>query len=707
MHFETKKIRNVALLGHSGSGKTTFAEAMLFEANELTRRGMVEEGSTTSDYSDLEKERGSSIFSSSMHAYWKDSKINMIDTPGFDDFIGEVISSLKVADTAVVMLNAKNGVEVGTQLIWDYIEEFETPSLFVINQIDHEKADYERTLEQAQQLFGSKVIPIQYPFQTDDGHLAIIDALRMVMYVFPDEGGKPEKRPIPDSEQDRTQEMHNVLIEAAAENDETLMEHYFDAGTLTEEELATGLRIAIAHQEIFPVFCSSALRNMGSGRVMGFVNDVCPSPADRPSATLADDSKLVCSSDDDCTVFIYKTIAEPRIGTVSYFKVYSGIVKPGMELVNNFNRTQERISQLFISNGRHRESVEELRAGDLGVTVKLKNSHSNNTLTPKGVKRQIQEMQFPEPRMRVAVKPQGKAEMEKLMKVLHSIEEEDPTFIIEQSSTLKQTLLHAQGQLHLDIIKNRVSHDVGLDLAYMRPKISYRETITKEVNVSYRHKKQSGGSGQFGEIHMRMGPYYEDMPDPTDLTIRNKEFIELPWGGTLAFYWCIVGGSIDSKYTNAIKKGIMQQMEQSPLTHSQCRDIRVCVYDGKMHSVDSNDMAFTIASSQAFKKGFMDAKPQIMEPIYELEVLCTEDVMGDVMGDLQTRRAMITGMTTKGHYQCVQAKVPLAEMHDYSPSLRSITQGRAKFHKHFAEYQPVSHDVQQKLIQENEELVNA
>jgi elongation factor G len=703
MSFETKNIRNVALLGHSGSGKTVFAETMLFEAHELNRRGTIEDGSTVSDYSALEKERGGSIFSAMMHVSWKDSKINIIDTPGFDDFIGEVVSTLKVADTALILLNAKNGVEVGTELIWEYVEEFDTPSIFVINQVDHEKANFENTLEQTKATFGHKVIPVQYPLQVGEDFNAIVDALRMTMYVFPPEGGRPEKQPIPESEMQKAQEMHNMLVEAAAENDETLMEKFFDAGSLTEEELAEGLRIAIAHQEIYPVFCCSATRNMGSGRVMGFINDVCPSPADRPPARLDDGETLPCSSDDDACLFIFKTISEPRIGNVSYFKIFSGVIKAGDELENANTRTSERFSQIFIPNGKDRTQVEELRAGDIGVTVKLKNTHTNNTLNPKGIDRKIERMHFPQPRVRVAVQPPGKADMEKLIKALHIIEEEDPTLIVEQSKTLKQTLLHGQGQLHLDLIRHRVENMNGITMDFIKPKISYRETITKASNQQYRHKKQSGGSGQFAEVHMRVEPYYDDMLDPSDLSVRNKEIEELPWGGKLAFYWCIVGGSIDAKYSNAIKKGILSKMEEGPLTGSPSQNIRVCVYDGKMHSVDSNDMAFMIAATQAFKTAFMQAGPQIMEPIYEVEILCAEDVMGDIMGDLQTRRATIMGMDAKGHYQKIIAKVPLAELYQYSSTLRSLSQGRAKFTKKFSEYSSVPHDVQKQLIAAHQE----
>lgn len=700
MTFDTKNIRNITLLGHSGSGKTSFAECMLFEAKEVKRIGTVDGKSTTSDHTNIEQEKGNSIFSTLMHAKWRNNKINILDTPGSDDFVGEVISSLKVADTGLMLLNAANGVEVGTELLWEYVQTFKTPLMFVVNQCDHEKSDFDSTLEQAKSRFGNKVLAVQYPYNQGNGFNAIIDALRMVMYEFPADGGKPEKKEIPDTELKRAHEMHNDLVEAAAENDETLMEKFFDAGSLNEEELASGLTIALANQQIFPVFCCSAERNMGSGRIMGFLNDIAPSPADRPAAELEGGGELVCDSSADSTMFIFKTLTEPQVGTISYFKVYSGSFGNGDELVNADNRSTERVSQVFVANGKTRMNVDRLLAGDIGATVKLKASKTNSTLNAKGVDRKIKQIQFPSSRIRTAIMPPGKADMEKLMKALYQISEEDPTLVLEQSPTLRQTLIHGQGQLHLDIIKYRVEKVNGISMEFIRPRIPYRETIRKPVDEYYRHKKQSGGSGQFGEVHMRIEPYYEGMPDPSDFNVRKKEIEELPWGGTLAFYWCIVGGSIDGKYSNAIKKGIMQQMEEGPLSGSNCQDIRVCVYDGKMHAVDSNDMAFMLAASQAFKTGFVKANPQLLEPIYDLEILCSDTVMGDVMGDLQTRRAIIQGMEADGIYQKIKAKVPLAEMYQYSTSLRSLTQGRAKFTRDFGEYMAVTPEIQANLIKE-------
>lgn len=703
MAKQSKNIRNVALMGHSGSGKTSLIEAMLFESGAIKRIGNVESQNTISDYTNIEQERGNSLFSTLMHVNWKDSKINIIDTPGSDDFVGEIASSLKVADTALMVINSAHGVEVGTEIIWEYVRENKTPTVFVVNQVDHDKSDYDRALEQAQSRFGNKVLPVQYPLNQGTGFTTIVDALRMTMYQFGPDGGKPEKVEIPEAEMGKAQTMHNALVEAAAENDEALMEKFFDEGSLTEEELAEGLTIALANQEVYPLFCCSATTNKGSGRIMGFINDICPSPADRPAAELADGGTLPADPDGSTSLFIYKTMSEPQVGKVSYFKVYGGTVHSGSELVNTANRTSERINQIFVSNGKVREQVDALVAGDIGVTVKLKDAHTNNTLNEKGVDIQIKPIAFPNPRIRAAITSENKNEMEKLFKALHNLSEEDPTLILEQSATLKQTILHGQGQLHLDLAKYRVEKVNKVHFDYIRPRIPYRETITKKAEGSYRHKKQSGGSGQFGEVHMRIEPYHEGMADPEGLTVRNKEVEELPWGGKLAFYWCIVGGSIDAKYSNAIKKGVMQKMEEGPLTGSNCQDIRVCVFDGKMHPVDSNDMAFMLASANVFKTNFKEARPQILEPIYDVEVMCGDDVMGDVMSDLQTRRAIIQGMEADGHYQIIKAKVPLAEMYKYSSSLRSLTQGRAKFKRELADYSAVTPDIQQKLISAHHE----
>lgn len=707
MSANTKNLRNVVLLGHSDSGKTTLIETMMYEGGAIKRRGSVNLRNMVSDYTDLEHEKGKTIFSHQMFVNWRNNRINMIDTPGFDDFIGEVVSSLKVADTAIIVLNAANGVEVGTELVWEYVEKYRTPAIFVINQMDHPKADFEKTLEQARERFGPKLLPLQFPYNSGANFNSIIDALRMVMYVFPADGGKPEKKPIPESELERANAMHNALVEIAAENEDGLMEKYFEEGNLSEEELGQGITLALAKQQFFPVFITSGLKDMGSGRLMGFIDDIAPSPAERPARKLENGDEISYDPDDKTTIFIYKTTSEPQVGMVSYFKVLSGKLKPGDELVNAENGEIERISQVFLAEGKDRITVDELVAGDLGVTVKLKYARSNHTLNSKGLNRKIRPMEFPESRIRKAIFTDVSSDMEKLVTALHKIQDSDPTLVVEQSTELRQTILHGQGQLHLDLVTQRLEKEFGVKMRFAAPKIPYRETITGKADADYRHKKQSGGAGQFAEIHLKLENYYDGMEEPTGVNIRQKDIEELPWGGKLAFYWCIVGGAIDNRYIGAIKKGIMQQMESGPLTGSRCQNVRVTVYDGKMHSVDSNDISFQLAAAGAFRDAFHRANPQLLEPVYAVEILCPDEDTGDVMGDLQTRRAIISGMDSEKHYQKILAHVPLAELDDYGSTLRSITGGRAKFTMKFAEYQLVPMNVQQEVVRNQAPLQEA
>lgn len=695
--YDTKNIRNIVLLGHASSGKTTLAECMLFEGGKISRRGTVQDQNSVSDHYLIEKERGNSIFASLMHLDWRGNKINIIDTPGYDDFVGEVVSGLKVADTGVIVLNAQQGVEVGTELIWDYTEKLQTPIIFVVNHLDQEKANYEQTLEQAQARFGSKVVPMQYPLNVGEGFDTIVDVLKMTVYKFPADGGKPEKLPIPDGEKAKAEEMHQQLVEAVAEYDETLMEAFFEKGSLTEEELTKGMKLSMLNHEIFPLFCTSAVKNMGSGRIMGFLNDIAPAPGER-KAVLTSGDELVCDSSGDTVLFFYKTLSEPRLGEVSYFKVYSGSLSSGDEFYNERSSTSERLSQINVINGKQRDKADTLKAGDIGAIVKLKDTKSNDTLAKKGSGLVVEPIDYPSPRIRTAVGVADAKDLEKMMDGLKQINKEDPTVVVEQSKELRQIILSSQGELHLNIIKYRLEKLYGIELLFEKPRIPFRETITKMANSSYRHKKQSGGSGQFGEVHMRVEPFIEGMPNPSDLNVRSTQEIELKWGGKLAFYWCIVGGSIDAKYQNAIIKGITNTMENGPMTGSYVRDVRVCVYDGKMHQVDSNDMAFQLASTQCFKQAFKECGPVILEPIYDVEVLTPDDVMGDIMGDLQSRNAMIMGMEAEGHYQKIKVKVPLRDLYKYSSTLRALSQGRAKHTRTFAEYQSVPRDVQEKLV---------
>jgi elongation factor G len=698
--FDTSHVKNIALLGHAGSGKTTLAECMLFEAGIINRRGSVAERSTVGDYHELEQERGNSIFSKLMHTKWKGYKINIIDTPGYDDFNGEVISALRVADTGVLLLNAAMGVEVGADLIWDYTERFKTPMVIAINKLDHDKADYEKTLGQAKDHFGSKVIAVQYPLETGPGFNAIVDVLKMNLYKFPAEGGKPEKLPIPDSEKERAEQLHKELVEAVAVNDETLMDHYLDKGELDEDEMREGLKKSLINHDIFPVFCISAEKDMGSGRLMGFIDNVCPSANAMPPQVTKAGDELPCDASGPACLFIYKTTSEPHVGDLSFFKVFSGVIKTGMELVNENNGVTEKINQLFVVEGNKRTPVTELVAGDIGATLKLRNTHVNNTLHIKGKNMELHPIVFPAPNMTVAIEPVKKGEEDKLSQALHSLREEDPTLIIEVSAELKQILIHCQGDMHLAVAKWKIEHLHKVEVKFSKPRIPYRETIRKVSESTYRHKKQSGGAGQFGEVFMRIEPWYEGLKDPHGLNVRAREEFPLDWGGKLVYYNCIVGGAIDVRFLPSILKGVMEKMHEGPLTGSYVRDVRVSVYDGKMHPVDSNDISFKIAGMMAFKQAFQLADPQLLEPIWHVDVLCPDDLTGAVMGDLQTRRAIVEGIDTEGHFQKISAKVPLAEMEGYSSSLRSITQGRARFSMRFHEYAPVPFELQKKLIDE-------
>ncbi|HUR11093.1 MAG TPA: elongation factor G [Flavitalea sp.] len=698
--FDTSHVKNIVLLGHAGSGKTTLAECMLFEAGLINRRGNIAERTTAGDYHELEKERGNSIFSKLLHTKWRGYKINIIDTPGYDDFVGEVIAALRVADTGVLLLNAVAGVEVGADIIWQYTEKFKTPMIFAVNKLDDDNADFDRAVREAKSHFGNNVVVVQYPLQQGAGFHCIIDVLRMTMYKFRDMGGKPEKCPIPETEKEKAESLHKDLVEAIASNDETLMEKYFEKGELDEDEMKAGMKKAMINHDLFPVFCLSAERNMGSGRLMGFIDNVCPSANEMPPQRTRKGDSLSCDAKGPACIFIYKTVTEQHIGELSYFKVYSGTVRSGMELVNENTGASEKLNQLFIVEGSRRSNTNEFVAGDIGATLKLKNTHINNTLHEKGKDIELSPIQFPSPNMTMAIESVHKGEEEKLSVALHQLREEDPTVIIEFSPELRQTLIHCQGDMHLAVIKWKIEHNFPIEIRFVRPRIPYRETIRKMSEANYRHKKQSGGAGQFGEVFMRVEPWTEGMSDPKGLNVRGRDQYPLDWGGKLVYYNCIVGGAIDLRFIPSILKGVMEKMHEGPLTGSYVRDVRVSVYDGKMHPVDSNDISFKIAGMKAFKQAFQQADPQILEPMYQVEVLSPEDLTGSVIGDLQTRRAVVEGMDGEGHFTKIIAKVPLAEMHDYCSSLRSITQGRAKFTMTFREYAAVPYELQKKLMEE-------
>lgn len=707
MAYQTEKIRNVVLLGHSGAGKTTLAETMLFESGVINRMGKVEDGTTVSDYHDIEKSKVKSVFSSVMALDWRDYRINLIDTPGTPDYVGEVIGALKVAATTAYVIDAENGVEVGTDRLWNFTLKYKKPSLFIVNKVDKENADFDNTVQEIQEHFGREAVVVQYPLNQGLGFNAIVDVLKMTMYKFPNEGGKPEKLPIPDSEKERANALHNELIETIAENDETLMDRYFEQGTLDEDEMREGLRLAMVKHQVFPIFCVSAARNMGTGRLMGFIDNVAPSPIDAEGPKLNDDSVFNLDPKGKVSIFLFKDHLEPHVGDLIYFKVYSGMLKQGMELINQTNGTSNRIGTIFTTVGGKRTEVHELNTGDIGAVVKLKDVNISDTLCEKGFDISIKPIRFPDPVLSMAVKPQKTGDEEKLMTALLQIHHEDPSIFVENSSELRQMIIHTQGEEHLSVAKYDLEERFKVPVEFYEPAIPYRETITKSVKSHHKHKKQSGGAGQYGEVHFLVEPWYEGMPKPDGLNVRDVQEIDLKWGGKLVFQNCIVGGVIDTRFMPAILKGIMDKMENGPLVGGYVRDVRVSVFDGSMHSVDSNDAAFKMAALKAFKEGFLNAGPQLLEPVYDVEVLVPQEYMGDVFSDLNSRRAQVQGMEQSGAFQKIKAIIPLAELHKYATFLKSASQGQASFTKKFAGYNNVPYDLQQKIaksvVQEAEE----
>ncbi len=707
--YKTHEIKNIALIGSKGSGKTTLAESMLFECGVIKRRGTIDAGNTVSDYFPVEKEYGYSVFSTVFNAEFGGKKLNVIDCPGAEDFVGNSYTALGVCDTGVIVIDAEYGVEVGTQNIFRTTGKLKKPVIFCLNQIDGEKADYDNVMEQLHENFGSKVVAVQYPIQAGPGFNAMIDVLMMKKYEWGPEGGKPVVSEIPADQIDKANELHNALVEAAAENDETLMDKYFEQGHLTEDEMREGIRKGLIDRSIFPVFIVSALKDMGVRRMMEFLGNVCPFVDDMPAPLTITGEEVKPDSNGPLSVFFFKTSVEPHIGEVSYFKVMSGTLKAGDDLDNATRGGKERLAQIFTVCGQLRNPIDTLEAGDIGAAVKLKDVRTGNTLDGKGCEYQFDFIKYPAPRYIRAIRPVTESDAEKLMGILTRMHEEDPTWIIEQSKELKQTLVKGQGEFHLRTLKWRIENNEKLPMEFIEQKIPYRETITKAARADYRHKKQSGGSGQFGEVHLIIEPYTEGMPEPDTykfgnqefkLNVRDKQEIPLEWGGKLIVYNCIVGGAIDARFIPAIVKGLMDRMEQGPLTGSYARDVRVMIYDGKMHPVDSNEISFRLAGRNAFSQAFKAANPKILEPVYDVEVFTPGDTMGDVMSDLQGRRAIIMGMESDNGIEKLNAKVPLKEMSSYSTSLSSITGGRSSFTMQFASYELVPSDVQEKLLKE-------
>ncbi|MFW5582327.1 MAG: elongation factor G [Bacteroidales bacterium] len=706
--YNSHEIKNIALLGNDGSGKTTLTEALLFESGLIKRRGRITAKNTVSDYFPVEQDYGYSVFSTVFHVEWMGKKLNIIDCPGSDDFVGAAMTALNVTDTAVLLINGQFGPEVGTQNHFRYTEKLAKPVIFLVNQLDSDNCDYDKILEDLTANYGTKVVPVQYPVKTGADFNSLIDVILMKKLTWGPDGGEPTIEDIPAEEMEKAQEMHRTLVEAAAENDEGLMEKFFETEQLTEDEMREGIRKGMVTRSIFPVFCVCATKNMGVGRLMEFLGNVVPFVDEMPAVHNTRGVEVPTVAAGPTSIYFFKTGVEPHIGEVQYFKVMSGTLHEGDDLLNADRGSRERMAQIFVCAGANREKVEQLEAGDIGCTVKLKDVRTGNTLNGKDCENRFNFIKYPNPKYTRAIKAVNEADTEKMMAALNRMRQEDPTWEVEQSKELRQILVHGQGEFHLRTLKWRLENLDKIAVEFYEQRIPYRETITKAARADYRHKKQSGGAGQFGEVHLIVEPYSDGMPDPTvykfgnqeiRIAMKGKEEIPLEWGGKLVFINSVVGGAIDTRFMPAILKGIMSRMEQGPLTGSYARDVRVIVYDGKMHPVDSNEVSFMLAGRNAFSQAFKEAGPKILEPIYDVEVFVPAEKMGDVMSDLQGRRGMIVGMSSENGYEKLQAKVPLKEMSSYSTTLSSLTGGRASFIMKFASYELVPGDIQNKLVE--------
>ncbi len=707
--YQTSDIRNIVLLGNAGSGKTTLSESMAFVGGHINRRGEVEKQNTISDFKEVEQAQGNSVFTSLLYSEFLNKKINIIDTPGGDDFISGSVAALTVADTAVLVLNSQNGVQTGAEISWRFAAEKNKPVIVLANHIDHEHVNFEKTVDDAKDLLSSKVTIVQYPVNQGLEFNSVIDLIKMKMISWDENGGEGTISDIPAGEADKAEELRTALIEMAAESDEALMEIFFENDGLTEEQLMEGIKKGLLNRELYPVFCTSSKKNYGVHRLLEFIANVAPSPDLMPAFKTVEDTEVKCDSTQPTSLFFFKTTNETHVGDVLFYKVMSGKLTENIDLVNQTRGAKERVSQVFAVLGKKKDKVPEMYAGDLGATVKLKETKFGDTLSDKNAAYKFPKINFPEPKFWTAIKAESESDDEKLAVIMNKYHEEDPTFLVEYSKELKQIIVRGNGEYHINTFKWHLDNLYKIPVNFSPAKIPYRETVTKAARGVYRHKKQSGGAGQFGEVHMIVEPYEEGKPAPSffklkdgdlQVTVRDTLEFDLDWGGKFIFYNCIVGGSIDKNYLPAIIKGINEKLETSPLTKSYVRDVRVSVYDGKMHPVDSNELSFKLAGRNAFDIAFKEAGPKIMEPIYDVEVILPGEFMGDVMGDLQGRRAIILGMNSEGRYERLKARVPLAELNRYSTSLSSLTSGRATYTMKFNEYAQVPPDVQEKLVKE-------
>ena len=679
--FQTEQLRNVGLGGHGSTGKTMLAEALLFNLKETTRIGSIEQGTTISDYNEDEIERNISINTSLLHGVWRDHKINLIDTPGYTDFFGEVVGSMRAVDTVFAVVSASSGVEVGTEMVWNEAAKNDLPRFLIVNKLDRDNIDFDEVYDGLVESFGHQVVLAQFPVETGVNFDAVIDLFRMKMLKFKTDGsGEYTEEDIPADLADKAEDLHVKLIESVAESDDTLMEKYFEAGTLTEEEFRGGFRKALAAKEVFPVFCVSATENIGVKRLLDVIVNFVPAPNELGEKEGKDGKTRKVDPSEPFSAFVFKTLSEMHVGELSYLKVISGKMKSGDDVVNATNGASERIGQIFVLNGKNKKNVDELYAGDVGAVVKLKNTHTGNTLSAKGKEIEYDKIDFPEPRIRTAIQPKAKGDEEKISTGLHVLHEEDPTFVYEQDSELRQTIVSGLGELHLAIILSRLKKKFGVEVEEEEPKIPFRETIRKKAEAQGKYKKQSGGRGQYGDCHLRLEP--------------------MKRGEKFEFIDAIVGGVIPGKFIPAVEKGVIETMEKGVLAGYPVVDVRVTVFDGSYHNVDSSEMAFKMAASLGFKKAFAQANPVLLEPIMEIEVRVPEDYMGDVMGDISSRRGKIMGMDAEGRFQVIKALVPLAELYRYSTTLRSMTQGRGIHTRKFSHYEEVPSDFAEKIIEQ-------
>ncbi len=690
--YSADAVRNVALIGHGGAGKTTMAESMLHVAGATTRLGRVEEGNTVSDYHTDEIERQISITTSLLHAEWKGVKVNIIDTPGYTDFTGEVKCGLRVSDTGILVLKAVEGVEVGSEIVWQYAKEYNDAVLFVVNKLDNENADFESVLNAAKSRFSHDIAVVQFPVARGAQFESVVDLLRMKLLKFSKDGkGKYTEAEIPAELKAKADAMREELVEQIAETDETIMNAFFEKGGLGEEELKVGLRTGIRLRKIFPLLCTGSTQSIGIQSLLDFLVDYCPSPLDvpqtrgyAPGSPLNGEPGVVvkCEASAPPSLFIFKTVSEAHVGELSFFKVYSGTVTPGMDLVNVANSKGERLAQLFLMNGKERKEVARISAGDIGAVVKLKDSHTNNTLSGKTSPVILPPIKFPEPVISMAIVAKAKGDEDKIATGLHSLHEEDPTFVMSVDPELHQTVISGQGELHLGIVINRLKAKYGVEVEMVEPKIPYRETIRGRANeVEYKHKKQTGGRGQYGHVWIKVEP--------------------LPRGTGFEFEDAIVGGVVPGRFIPAVEKGLQEAMVSGVIAGYKVVDVKVTLFDGSYHDVDSDEHSFKIAGRMAFKKGFKEAKPVLLEPIYEIEVTVPEEYMGDVMGDISSRRGKILGMDSDGSHQVIKALVPLKELFRYSTTLRSMTQGRGIHRQKFDHYEEMPREIAEKIVAEH------